>query len=119
MRCPRLLLVPTLGSMLGFGLVVLPTVSPPSSAPPPTRVSSQAVTSPSATVSAGWSKVVTTSTDLVGVQWQGDPATTFTIEKRDRHGRWSSAGDVGVPDSGPDPGSPEARRRPPGNISDP
>ena len=116
-----LLVVPTLGSLLGLTLVVLPTVQVPSATtpPPPPQVSSQAVTAANHTVNPGWSKVVDGSADLVGVRWQGDPAATFTIETQDQHGHWSGADPVGVPDGGPDPGTREALRRRPGNVSEP
>ncbi|MEO6468904.1 MAG: N-acetylmuramoyl-L-alanine amidase [Acidimicrobiia bacterium] len=114
-----LLVIPTLGSLLGLTLVVLPVVKIASPAPGPVRISSLAVTSPNEVVASGWSKTVPGNANLVGVRWKGDPSTTFTIETRDQAGRWSIGPAVGIPDGGPDPGSPEARRRRPGNVSDP
>jgi len=114
-----LLVAPTLGSLLGLTLVVLPTVRVTNSTPPPVRISSQAVTASGRTVTTGWSKVVTGSANLVGVRWAGDAAATFTIETRDRAGHWSGADEVGVPDGGPDLGTREALRRPSGNVSEP
>jgi hypothetical protein len=119
MRLRRLLVVPGLGSLAGLVLVVAPTVQPPSSTPPPVRITSASVTAPTQLVTQGWSKVVDGTANLVGVKWQGDPHTRFTIEARDAKGHWSSAGSVGIPDDGPDPGTPEARRAAPGNVSAP
>lgn len=116
----RLLLVaPALGSLLGLGLVVVPTVRVPSSAPPPVRISRAAVTATGQAVDPGWSKVVSGGTDMVGVQWQGDRSATFAIERQDAAGRWTSAGEIGVPDGGPDRGSREARLAPSDHVSEP
>src|SRR4051812_30045495 len=115
----RLVLVPTLGSLLGLTLVVAPTVRAPSSAPPAVQVSSASVSAADKTVGRGWSKVVDGDPNLVGVRWQGDPNASFTIETRDDRGRWTIAGAVARPDGGPDRQSSEARRARPGNVSEP
>ena len=114
-----ILLAPTVGSLLGLTMVVVPVAQVPSTVPPPVQTSSSAVSATGQAVGAGWSKVVSGNTDLVGVQWQGDRNAKFTIEQQDDHGRWSDAGDVGVPDTGPDPQSPEGRRARPRNVSEP
>lgn len=117
-----LLLLPPLSLAFGIALVglpALPALQPSSSRPPPVHISSDALTTTNQTVVPGWSRTVTGDTDLVGVEWQGDPAVRFTIEKQDQHGQWSRARDVGIPDFGPDPGSPEARRHPKGHVSEP
>jgi hypothetical protein len=120
MRRRLLVLAPTLGSLVGLVLVVAPAARVPSATtPPPVQISSQSVTAPSAAMAPGWSRVVTGATNLVGVRWQGDPNARFTISTQDRDGRWSNAGDVGVPDGGPDPQSREGRRARPGNVSEP
>jgi hypothetical protein len=115
----RWLVPPALGSALGLALVVLPTVRMPTATPPPVQISSQAVTAPDRAVTTGWSTRVDTDADLLGVRWQGDPTATFTIEKQDQRGNWSSAGDIGVTEPGADPGSPDARHHRPGNVSEP
>ena len=120
MRRRTLLLGPFLGTLFGLTLVVLPVVRAPSTTPPPVHMSSQVLTAADRTVGAGWSKVIDGTTDMVGVRWQGDRSATFTVETRDRHGHWSRADAVGVPDGGPDVGSAEARRAErAGNVSEP
>jgi hypothetical protein len=115
-----LVVVPTLGSLLGLTLVVLPTVHVRgATAPPPVQITSEAVTSATGVVAPGWSRAVSGRTDMVGVTWQGDPGATFSIQRQDDRGRWSDAGEVARPDGGPDVGSREARRARPGNVSEP
>jgi len=119
MRRRPLLLVPPLGVVLALVLVALPTAQPPPSGSPAVHVAKDELTTSDQTVGPGWSRTVEGDTDLVGLQWQGDPSVKFTVEKRDRHGHWSKVSDVGVPDFGPDPGSPEARRHPQAIVSEP
>jgi hypothetical protein len=59
-------------------------------------------------VGAGWEGQVGTDANLVGVQWDGDPASEFTIELRDGRGEWRQASEIGVNDALPDPGSQDA-----------
>src|SRR5690242_510686 len=120
MRLRPFLVAPVLGSLLGLTAVVMPVVRPPSTTPPPVRMSSRMISATDRVVDTGWSKVVAGDTDLVGVKWQGDPGATFTIERRDQQGRWSRADAVGATEDGPDLGSAEAlRRRPTRNVSEP
>src|SRR5262245_16258134 len=75
--------------------------------------------------SAGaWSAEADVATNLVGVEWSGDPGSEFTVEVRRRQdGAWVPVGTVGVVDVVPDPGSPDARaaarRRTLPNASEP
>ena len=105
--------------VVGLVFTVLPVVNVPPSAPPTPTVATDELVPASQTVGTGWTKTVGEHADMVGVQWKGDRAATFSIEKRDHNGKWSSESVVGVPDGGPDVGSAEARRRPAANVSEP
>jgi len=68
------------------------------------------LTQPAEPVAHGWTGEAEVGPELVGVEWQGDPAAEFTIETRDGAGAWSEAGTIGqpLPDEGPDDGSRDA-----------
>lgn len=103
--------------VVGLVFAVLPAVDVPPNAPPTPTVATDELVPASQTVRTGWTKTVGEHADMVGVQWRGDRAATFSIEKRDRSGTWSKESVVGVPDGGPDVGSAEARRHPAANVS--
>jgi hypothetical protein len=75
---------------------------------PKPRVDVAELTAPQQPVDPGWEGQVGTDANLVGVQWNGDPAADFTVEVRDRGGTWRKAGNAGTNDAKPDPGSPDA-----------
>ncbi|MGQ0804983.1 MAG: N-acetylmuramoyl-L-alanine amidase [Actinomycetota bacterium] len=88
-------------------------------APPEVTTEQVDLTQPAEPVPPGWTGEAEVGPELVGVEWQGDPAAEFTIETRDADGVWSPAGTIGAPpaDEGPDDGSREAGRRE-GNVSE-
>lgn len=57
----------------------------------------------------GWTGEAAVDANLVGVTWTGDPGAQFSVEARGRRGRWTSVGTVGLHDTAPDGGSPDAR----------
>ena len=49
------------------------------------------------------------STNILGVQWRGDPGARLTVETRPADGAWRATATIGHADGGADPGSAEAR----------
>jgi hypothetical protein len=97
------------GTLVGVGLTVLPTVTPPD---PTLRASVSAeALSGDGTVHAGWTRPVEGDAELVGVRWSGDPSARFAIEARGGRGKWHTVSEVGMEEEHrPDPGTAEAAR---------
>jgi N-acetylmuramoyl-L-alanine amidase len=79
-----------------------------SSGKPTPEVDRVDLTPEPAPIGEGWQGQVGTDANLVGVQWDGDPASDFTIEVRDGRGAWRQASEIGINDALPDPGSQDA-----------
>jgi N-acetylmuramoyl-L-alanine amidase len=60
-------------------------------------------------VDAGWESQVGTDANLVAVEWNGDSSAQYTFEFRNGDGKWLKAADSGTFDTGPDPGSEDAK----------
>ena len=75
-----------------------------------------------ALATAGWEGSAPVDSNLVGVEWDGDPAAEFSVEVQHADGEWESVGDVGRVDTGPDAGTKDAARAattPAENASEP
>ena len=121
-RRRRLTLLPV-GAALSVVLTTASVVMPgqEDASAPQTTTEQVDLTQPGEPVAPGWSAETERAPNLVGVEWQGDPAASFTIETRDATGTWATAGSLSTPppDEGPDDGSPEAAGRAGGNVSEP
>ena len=76
---------------------------------PTPKVDKVDLTSEPAPVGAGWEGQVGTDANLVGVQWNGDSGSEFTVEVRDGDGNWRKGSDIGSNDALPDAGSTDAK----------
>ena len=76
-------------------------------------------------VAPGWVAESEVDANLVGVEWQGDPGASFTLETRDSDGNWEPAATVGPQsrEEGPDDNTVEganaAARAAAGNVTEP
>lgn len=104
----RLLLLPA----LAFVLMGAPVLALQSTAPPVPTTEDVAVSAPSETVGEGWASAETpVDATLVGVRWNGDPGTEFTVEVQRADGTWDSAEGLAGDDTEPDSGTPDAVRQ--------
>jgi hypothetical protein len=107
MRIPRTKLLGALAAV-ALVLVVGTSIGAAQETPPLPKVDevplAGAVTTP------GGEDTVAVDSNLVGVQWDGDPAAEFSVEVQHADGAWETIGDVGRADNGPDPGTKDAAR---------
>ena len=77
----------------------------------------------SASITPGSEESVPVDSNLVGVEWNGDPGAEFSVEVQHESGDWETIGDVGRMDNGPDAGTQDAARSAgraqPANASEP
>ena len=84
----RLLIIPAALFILLGG----PVLAVESTTPPPATSDEVPVAPAGQTVAEGWTSAVTpVDANVVGVSWDGDPATEFTIEVQHADGTWSKA----------------------------
>jgi hypothetical protein len=102
----RLLIVPAAALVLLGG----PVLATEATTPPPATTNEVAVAPAGQTVQPGWTSESTpVDANLVGVEWDGDPAAEFTVEAQHADGSWEPASPVGTDaDNQPDAGTKDA-----------
>lgn len=113
----RLLILPAIALVL----LASPVLATESTTPPPASTDEVAVAPAGQTVSEGFTSApMPTDAQMVGVTWDGDARTEFTIEVQDKHGNWSPAPDIKA-EGGAEEGSKDAARQAasPDNGSEP
>jgi hypothetical protein len=93
---------------VAVALVVGTSVGSAQEAPPLPQIDRVPLDATSAT--PGWEDSVAVESNLVGVEWDGDPAAEFSVDVQHADGEWETIGGVGRMDNGPDAGTQDAAR---------
>ncbi|HEX6312968.1 MAG TPA: N-acetylmuramoyl-L-alanine amidase [Acidimicrobiia bacterium] len=91
---------------------------PPEGVPPET-VPPETVPPEEAPLAPGWQAEVAVDANLIALKWAGDGGAEFAVEALAQDRSWRHAGDIGLHDNGPDPGTPEGDAAVVRNVSEP